>query len=188
MNQGRCSHCRQRFYIGPKQPRRLRCPFCRFRLDAAPPQQPDDRPALPHAFMPMPRATAGSFEPNSATYASIVDFVEARRQRLYSRERDVGLRWRDGETTYRAAWIDDTRELYLVQLGAPDRGGGHVELLAAGLDIEELQAAVAGWREAQDDGDHSLDWLRDRIRHLTARAGASIAGCPLGAQIPVVSR
>jgi hypothetical protein len=175
MNQARCSHCRQRFCIGPKQPRRLRCPFCRFRLDPEPPTQLDDRPVLPHAFVPIPSATTGSFEPNSATYASIVDFVEARRQRLYSRERDVGLRWRDGETTYRAAWIEDTREFYLVQLGAPDRGGGHVELLAAGLEIEALQEAVAGWREAQDDGDHSLDWLRDRVRCLTVHAAAMAA-------------
>ena len=177
MIQGRCSHCRQRFYIGSKQPRRLRCPFCRVRLDPAPPQQLDDRPVLPHAFLPMPSATAGSFEPNRATYASIVDFIEERRQRLYSRERDVGLRWRDGETIYRAAWIEDTRELYLVQLGTPDRGGGHVELLAAGLEFEELEEAVCGWREAQEDGDHSLDWLRDRVRRLTAN-GRALARLP----------
>ena len=164
MNQGLCSHCRQRFYTGPKQPPRLRCPFCRTRLDPAPPPRLDDRPVLPHAFVPLPSATAGSFEPNSATYASIVDFINERRQRLYSRERDLGLRWRDGDTIYRAAWIEDTRELYLVQLGTPDRGGGHVELLAAGLEIEELREAVAGWRDAQDDGDDSLDWLRDRVR------------------------
>jgi hypothetical protein len=112
---------------------------------------------------------------------SIVDFVEARQQRLYSRERDIGLRWRDGDTIYRAGWIEDRGELYLAQLGAPDRGGGRVELLASGVEIEALQEAVAGWREAQDDGDDSLDWLRDRVRHLTARTGAGIAGCPLGA-------
>jgi hypothetical protein len=178
MNQGRCSHCRQRFYIGPKQPRRLRCPFCRVRLGAAPPHQPDDGSVLPYSSMPMPSASAGSFELNRATYPSIVDFIEERRQRLYSRERDVGLRWRDGETIYRAAWVEDTRELYLVQLGAPDRGGGHVELLAAGLNIEELQEAVAGWREAQDDGEQSLDWLRDRVRRFTATPRSLGADAP----------
>ena len=176
MNEARCSHCRRRFYIGPKQPRRLRCPFCRVRLDPAPPRQLDDRPVLPHVFMPLPSATAGSFERKRATYRSIVDFIDERRQRLYSRERDVGLRWRDGETIYRAAWIEDTRELYLVQLGAPDRGGGHVELLAAGLEIKELHEAVAGWREAQDDGHQSLDWLRARVRRLTADGRALAAG------------
>jgi hypothetical protein len=138
--------------------------------------QPDDRPGLPHAFMPMPSAKAGSFELNSASYGSIVEFIDERRQRLYSRERDVGLRWRDGRTIYRAAWIEDTGELYLVQLGTPDRGGGHVELLAAGLEIQELQEAMAGWREAQDDGDQSLDWLRDRVRRLTANGRALAAG------------
>jgi hypothetical protein len=138
--------------------------------------QLDDPPGLPHAFMPMPTAKAGSFEPNSATYSSIVEFINERRQRLYSRERDVGLRWRAGTAIYRAAWIEDTGELYLVQLGTPDQGGGHVELVAAGLEIEELQEAMAGWREAQDDGDHSLDWLRDRVRRLTAREGAMATG------------
>lgn len=176
MNPAHCSHCRQRFYIGPRQPRRLLCPFCRTRLDAAPPKQLDDRPVLPHAFVPIASAPAGSFEQNSATYASIVEFIDERRQRLYSRERDVGLRWRDGAAIYRAAWIEDTRELYLVQLGEPDRGGGHVELLAAGLEIEELQEAMLGWREAQDEGDDSLDWLRDRVRRLTAREGAMATG------------
>ena len=43
-------------------------------------------------------------------------------------------------------------------------------MLAAGLNIEELQEAeaVAGWREAQDDAEQSLDWLRDRVRRFTA--------------------
>lgn len=68
------------------------------------------------------------------------------------------------------------RELYLAQLGTPDRGGGHVELLAAGLEFQELEEAVCGWREAQDDGDHSLDWLRDRVRRLTANGRALAAG------------
>jgi hypothetical protein len=176
MNQARCSHCRQRFYIGSKQPRRLRCPFCSVRLDPAPPTQLDDRPGLPHAFVPMPSAKAGSFELNSATYGSIIEFIDERRERLYSRERDVGLRWRASKAIYRAAWIEDTGELYVVQLGTPDQGGGHVELVAAGLEIEELEEAVPGWREAQDDGDQSLDWLRDRVRRLPAREGAVTAG------------
>jgi hypothetical protein len=33
-------------------------------------------------------------------------------------------------------------------------------LLAAGLELEELQEAMARWRDAQDDANHSLDWLR----------------------------
>lgn len=175
MNRAHCSHCRQSFYIASNQPRRFRCPFCRARLEAAPPAQHGDRPALPFALAPLPSAEPGSYEERRATYRSIVAFVDERRQRLYSRERDVGLRWRDGTAIYRAAWIEDTRELYLVQLGAPDQGGGHVELLAAGLQVEELEDAVSGWREAQDDGDQSLGWLRDRLRRLLARRHAVAA-------------
>jgi hypothetical protein len=114
-------------------------------------------------------------QPNNTTYGSIGEFIYGRRQRLYSRERDVGLRWRDGGALYRAAWIEDTGELYLVQLGPPHEGGGQVELLAAAVEIEELERAVSGWREAQDDGDRSLDWLRDRARRLMAREGAMAA-------------
>jgi hypothetical protein len=115
-------------------------------------------------------------QPNNTTYGSLGAFIYGRRQRLYSRERDVGLRWRDGGALYRAAWIEDTGELYLVQLGPPHEGGGHVELLAAGVAIEDLEDAVSGWREAQDDGDRSLDWLRDRARHLVAREVATATG------------
>jgi len=115
-------------------------------------------------------------EPKNTTYGSIGDFIYARRERVYSRERDVGLRWRDGGALHRAAWIEDTGELYLVQLGPPHEGGDRVELLAAGVAIEDLEEAVSGWREAQDDGEHSLDWLRDRARLLMAREGAMAAG------------
>jgi hypothetical protein len=51
--------------------------------------------------------------------------------------------------------------VYLVQLGAPEEGGGHVELLAAGLARPELEAALSGWREAHDHCE--LQWLRDRL-------------------------
>jgi hypothetical protein len=171
MNQARCSHCRERFYIGSTRPRGLRCPFCRARLEAAPPVWRGDRPALPFALTPLPSAAAGTYEERTPTYRSIGAFIGERRQRLYSRERDMGLRWREGTAIYRAAWVEDTGELYLVQLGTPDEGGGHVELLAAGLKLEELEPALAGWREAQDGGDRSLDWLRDRVRRLLAGEG-----------------
>jgi hypothetical protein len=126
------------------------------------------------ALPPMPIAEAGSYRGGDATYSSIGEFLDERPQRFYSRERDIGLRWRDGAAIYRAAWVEDTGELYLVQLGAPDMGGGHVELLAAGLEVEELEV-WSGWREAQDEGDHSLDWLRDQVRLLLARREAVAA-------------
>ena len=121
-------------------------------------------------------------QPNDTTYGSITKFVYERPRRLYSRERDVGLRWRDGAALYRAAWIEDTGELYLVQLGPPDKGGGRVELLAAGVAIDDLGDAVSGWREAQDEGDHSLDWLRGRVRRLMGREVAMAGGPPLASR------
>jgi hypothetical protein len=113
--------------------------------------------------------------PKNTTYGSIGDFIYRRRERLYSRERDVGLRWRDGGALHRAAWIEDTGELYLVQLGPPHEGGGRVELLVAGVELEDLEEAVSGWREAQDESEHSLEWLRDRARRLVAPDGAMAA-------------
>jgi hypothetical protein len=139
-----------------------------------PPAQASEPPPLPFAFTPIPGAEPDSYAADGATYPSVISFVDERRQRLYSRERDVGLRWRDGTAIYRAAWVEDTGELYLMQLGAPDEGGGHIELLAAGLEIEELEDALSGWKKAQGDGNHSLDWLRDRVRRLLAPKGTAI--------------
>jgi hypothetical protein len=124
----------------------------------------DSSPPTPRDLPPVPSADPGSFPRSATTYRSLADFLRERPQRRRSRERDVGLRWRDGHALYRAAWIEDTGELYLVQLGATGDGGGHVELLAGGLDHARMEAAVAGWRQAQDRDDHSLEWLRDRMR------------------------
>ena len=129
----------------------------------------------PITLPPPPVAASGSYEKRAGTYRSMAGFLRQRQQRLFSRERDVGLRWRDGEALYRAAWIQDTRELDLVQLGAPEQGGGHVELLAGGVEAEALEEDLAGWQEAQDDGDHSLEWLRRRVRGLLARERAVAA-------------
>jgi hypothetical protein len=88
--------------------------------------------------------------------------------RIRSQERDFGLLWRDGSALYRAAWIEDTGELYIVQLGPPSAGGGHVELLAV-ADFQQLEQALAGWRDMIDQP-NSLQWLRARVRrHLGDR-------------------
>ena len=107
-------------------------------------------------------ATPGSYPETAATYGSITEFAAARPARIASRERDFGLAWRDGPAVYRAAWVADTGELYVVQLGAPAHGGGHVELLAEGADIDLVQRALAGWRVACG-ADGSLEWLRERV-------------------------
>ena len=112
----------------------------------------------PPTFM---TATPGSYEEATTTFASLTDFAGASTARVSSRERDFGLAWRAGAAVYRAAWIADTGELYVVQLGAPDEGGGHVELLATGASIEQVQRALAGWR-ATCGREDSLEWLRER--------------------------
>lgn len=113
-------------------------------------------------------AASGSYLTGAATFPSLTEFTRARPARAESRERDYGLAWRDGADVYRAAWIVETGELYIVQLGEPDGGGGHVELLATGGDLENTRRALLGWRTACGRED-SLGWLRERAgRHLPA--------------------
>ena len=112
-------------------------------------------------LVPIVAAAPGSYRAGPLTYPSIAAFVREDSARLHSPELDLGLHWRDRGSLYRAAWIEDTGEVYLVQLGAPDEGGGHVELLAGGLMWAELEAALRGWREAHDQSE--LQWLRDRL-------------------------
>ena len=113
-------------------------------------------------------AASGSYRNGAATFASLTEFTCARPERVQSRECDYGLAWRDGPNVYRAAWIADTGELYIVQLGEPEDGGGHVELLATGGDLEQTRRALLGWRSACGH-EESLSWLRERAgRRLPA--------------------
>jgi hypothetical protein len=119
-------------------------------------------------LVPITVAAPGSYPPGELTYSSIAAFVREDRARLRSPELDLGLHWRDRGELYRAAWIEETGEVYVVQLGAPEQGGGHVELLAARLSPEGLETALRGWREAHDRCE--LQWLRDRLASGAARA------------------
>ena len=76
-------------------------------------------------------------------YPSLVAFYSAEPARLTSRERDVGLWWRSGEEgpIHRAAWIEDTGELYLVRLGPAAEGGGGVEVIGAGTRRASVSSA-----------------------------------------------
>jgi hypothetical protein len=103
-------------------------------------------------------------------YPTLVSFYRADPVRLSSRERDVGLWWRpsgDGPI-HRAAWIEETGELYLVRLGAVSDGGGAVEVIGRARDEEELERALSGWRE-HCGMPGSLQWLRMRAARLAAR-------------------
>jgi hypothetical protein len=107
---------------------------------------------------------------SKAHYGSLANFYRADTRRVRSRERDVGLWWRDdvGGPLHRAAWVDETGELYLVRLGPPDAGGGRVEVLAIVGDRASLERALAGWRERCGER-RSLGWLRERAASLDAR-------------------
>jgi hypothetical protein len=117
-------------------------------------------------------------------YSSLVDFYRADQRRLESRERDVGLWWREDAAgpLHRAAWVSDTGELYLVRLGPSEQGGGSVEVLARVADADQLESVLSGWRERCGQ-ERSLGWLRDRAAGLRRRARrrpvrvvASVAG------------
>jgi hypothetical protein len=89
---------------------------------------------------------------------------------MRSRELDVGLWWREQAQgpLYRAAWVNDTGELYLVRLGPTLDGGGRVEVLATVSDRVRLESVMEGWRE-QCGRPRSLQWLRERAGRLGDR-------------------
>jgi hypothetical protein len=118
-------------------------------------------PAIDLDLVPIVSAAPGSYRSGPFAYSSIAAFVRADAARLQSPESDLGLHWRDRGVLYRAAWIEETGEVYIVQLGPSEQGGGHVELLAVGLSRAQLQAALRGWREAHER--QELQWLRDRL-------------------------
>ena len=110
-------------------------------------------------------------------YRSIARFYAADPRRGRSRERDVGLWWRDAADgpLHRAAWVCDTGELYLVRLGPSEEGGGEVEVLATVEDGERLERALQGWRE-RCGAPRSLTWLRERARRLSGRVRVATPG------------
>lgn len=105
-------------------------------------------------------------------YPSLVAFYSSDPRRLGSRERDVGLWWREGAEgpLHRAAWVRDTGELYLVRLGPAEEGGGGVEVLARVGDERRLERLLHGWRERCGEPG-SLRWLRARTVAPGARPG-----------------
>ena len=113
-------------------------------------------------------------DPISRTYLSLGAFYASDPARRSSRERDVGLFWRSRRgPTYRAAWVEDTGELYLFQhaLGGP--GGGSVHLLAPTMDEAELERRLAGWSDVCGQPG-SLEWLLARL------GGGPPDGDPIG--------
>jgi len=106
-------------------------------------------------------------------YPSLAAFYNSHPARLTSRELDVGLWWREESDgpLHRAAWVNDTGELYLVRLGPAALGGGRVEILATVADSEQLERLMVGWREHCGEP-RSLSWLRERAASIGRRARA----------------
>ncbi len=118
------------------------------------------------------RAAPGSYAADGETYPSLRHFLAGDRRRVPSRERDVGLHWLDGVGhLFRAAWVVDTGELVLVQTGAPETGGGHVEVLAHYADEEDLLSALEGWEGVHGQA-LSAEWLRARAARRRQRSSA----------------
>ena len=108
------------------------------------------------------------------TFPSLEAFYAGDRRRRTSRERDVGLFWRGrGGATYRAAWVQATGELYLLEHGRPHCRGGFVRVLGR-YTAGGLERALAGWRDVCGRP-HSLDWLLGQTSSASWPAGAGAA-------------
>lgn len=113
------------------------------------------------------------------TYLSLAAFYASEPLREQSAERDVGLTWRapgHRAPTFRAAWVKDTGELYLVQHEGV-LGGGRVEVAGRFETQAAMDAATAGWQAAATQPG-SLRWLVERLPDASAslRRIAGLAG------------
>jgi hypothetical protein len=104
--------------------------------------------------------------------AGLRAFYAADPRRGGSPELDYGLRWRSAQgTTYRAAWIADTEELYSVRHSG-DAEKAEVTVLAR-VRAEVLDRVLTGWRKICDsDEPGSYEWLVERA------ASARLEGSP----------
>jgi hypothetical protein len=119
------------------------------------------------------------------TYPSLDAFYVGDDRRRTSRERDVGLFWRGrGGATYRAAWVQATGELYVLEHGRPHCRGGFLRVIGR-YGARELEETFAGWREECGRA-RSLDWLLERAKTEStdrrwAEAQTSSASWPVAA-------
>jgi hypothetical protein len=95
---------------------------------------------------------------------ALKDFYGEDARREHSRERDLGLHWRaHDKSTYRAAWIADTGELYTVRHG--NTGDASRVTVLARLGADRLERALDGWQAVLDSGEPgTYEWLRARAR------------------------
>jgi hypothetical protein len=101
---------------------------------------------------------------NGHFYHSLEAFYAADSRRR-SRERDFGLVWRGRRgATYRAAWVQETREFYMCRHGHPMDRGGTIDVAARRFGLGELHAALSGYQDVCGRPG-SLGWLLDRVNH-----------------------
>jgi hypothetical protein len=115
------------------------------------------------------------------TYLSLGAFYAADRRRDISSEHDLGLWWLGDDwhaPRFRAAWVEQTGELYLMQHeGTP--GGGRLDVVASGT-LEQLERRLEGWRDVVGEWG-SLRWLVERLGDgvpAGVRAAAGLAPEP----------
>lgn len=103
----------------------------------------------------------------SDRFRSLRSFYVADPRRIGSRERDVGTWWRVGAhgPVYRAAWLEETGELYAARLAPAGDVDGEVQLLGRAGDRDELERTLEGWRDVCHQPD-SMTWLRHRAASL----------------------
>lgn len=97
------------------------------------------------------------------TFLSLGAFYAADKRRDISREHDLGLWWLGDDwhaPRFRAAWVAETGEMYVMQHEGT-AGGGHVDIVATGT-LEELEARLEGWRDMVGEWG-SLRWLLERL-------------------------
>ena len=113
------------------------------------------------------------------TYPSLDSFYAGDHRRRTSRERDVGLFWRGrGGVTYRAAWVQATGELYVLEHGRPHCRGGFLRIVGR-YGARELEETFAGWRD-ECGRPLSLDWLLTRAQTSSASWPAVAVGARRG--------
>jgi hypothetical protein len=100
----------------------------------------------------------------TTTYLSLGAFYAADKRRDISREHDIGLWWLGDDwhaPRFRAAWVAQTGELYVMQHeGTP--GGGRVDVVATADSLEAIEGRLEGWRDVVGEWG-SLRWLVERL-------------------------
>jgi hypothetical protein len=112
----------------------------------------------------------------SDRYRSLSNFYLADPERIGSREQDVGLWWRIGAhgPVYRAAWLEETGELYAARLGPVQDGEGEVQVLGRAGDRDELEQTLEGWQGVCHQPD-SMTWLRHRAARFAPAAPRALS-------------